>query len=57
MIRKLTSSSSTWAKKSKKYKIWIYESVGKLKGMGEQGEEKMNEMKIHTIADLQRYFQ
>ena len=30
---------------------------GKLKGIGNQGEVKMNEMNIHTIADLQRYFQ
>ena len=36
-------------------KIWLCESVGKLKRIGKQGEAKMNEMKIHTIAGLQRY--
>ena len=54
-IRKLTSSSSPWVKKIKTDKIWIFESVGKLKGIGNQGEVKMNEINIHTIADLQRY--
>ena len=38
-------------------KIWLFEYVGKQKGIGKQGESKMNEMKIHTIADLQRYVQ
>ena len=37
-------------------KIWLYEYVGKLKGKGKQGEAESNEMKIQTIADLQRYF-
>ena len=36
-------------------KIWLCESVGKPKGIGKQREEKMNEMHIHTIADLQSY--
>ena len=54
-IRKLTSLSSPWVKKIKTDKIWICEYVGKLKGIGNQGEVKMNEMNIHTIADLQRY--
>ena len=36
-------------------KIWLCESVGKLKGTGKQGESKTNEMNIHKIADLQRY--
>ena len=35
--------------------IWLYESVGKLKGIGKQVEEKMNDMNIQNIADLQRY--
>ena len=56
IIRKLTSSLSPWVKKTKTDKIWLCESVGKLKGIGKQGEVKMNEMNIHTIADLQRYF-
>ena len=36
-------------------KIWICESLGKLKGIGNQGEAKMNEMQIHAVSDLQRY--
>ena len=38
-------------------KIWLCESVGKLKGIGKQVEVKMNEINIHTIANLQRYVQ
>ena len=37
--------------------IRICESVGKLKGIGKQGEAIMNDMNIHTIDDLQRYVQ
>ena len=55
MIRKLTLSSSTWTEKIKTDKIWCYESVGKLKGIGNQGEVKTNEINIHIIADLQMY--
>ena len=54
-IRKLTSSLSPWAEKIKTDKIWLYESVGKLKGIGKQGEVKMNEINVYTIADFQRY--
>ena len=54
-IWKLTSSSSPWAERIKTDKIWLCESLGKLKGIGKQGEVKMNEINIHTIADLQRY--
>ena len=54
-IRNLTSSSSPWVEKIKIDKIWLCESVGKLKGIGKQGEVKMNEINVHTIADLQRY--
>ena len=54
-IRKLTSSFSPWVKKNKTDKICLCESVGKLKGIGKQVEVKMNEINIHTIADLQRY--
>ena len=35
--------------------IWLCESVGNLKKIGNQGEAKMNEMNIHIIDDLQRY--
>ena len=35
--------------------IWLCESIGKLKGIGKQGEAKMNDINIHTISDLQRY--
>ena len=48
---------SPWAKKMKTYKIWIYEYVGKLKGIGQQGEAKTNDMNIHTISYLQRHVQ
>ena len=43
--------------KEKKDKIWICGYVGKLKGIGNQGEAKMNETNIHIIADLQRNVQ
>ena len=56
-IRKLTLSSSPWVEKIKTDKIWLCESVGKLKGIGKQGEVKMNEINVHTIADFQRYVQ
>ena len=36
-------------------KIWLCESVGKLKGIRKQGEVKINEMNVHTIDDLQKY--
>ena len=36
-IRKLTSSLSPWVEKIKTDKIWLYESVDKLKGIGNQG--------------------
>ena len=49
-------SSSPWAeKKIKTDKIWLCESVGKIKGIGKQGEVKMNEINVHTIANFQRY--
>ena len=54
-IRKLTSSSSPWVEKIKTDKIWLCESIGKLDGIGNQGEVKMNGINIHTFADLQRY--
>ena len=34
-------------------KVWLCESVGELKGAGHQVKAKMNELSIHTIADLQ----
>ena len=56
-IRKLTLSSSPWVEKIKTDKIWIFESVGKLKGIGKQREVKIHEINNHTIADFQRYVQ
>ena len=54
-IRKLTSSSSSWIEKIKTENIWLCESVGKLKGIGKQGEIKIHKINVHTIADFQRY--
>ena len=54
-IRKLASSSSPWVKKIKTDKISLCESVVKLKEIEKQGEVKMNEINIHTIANLKRY--
>ena len=54
-IRKLTSSSSPWVEKIKTGKIWLCESIGKLKGTVKKGEVKMNEINVHTIADFQKY--
>ena len=34
-------------------KVWICESVGKPKGLGQQAKAKTNKFRIHTIADLQ----
>ena len=45
----------TMGQKIKTEKIWLCKSVGKLKGIGKQGEVKMNEINIHTITDFQRY--
>ena len=55
IMRKLTSSLSPWVEKIKTNKIWLFESVGKLKGIGNQGEVKMHEINVDTIADFQRY--
>ena len=49
IIRKLTSSSSPWFKKIKTDKIWLCESVGKIKGIGKQGEVKMNEINVYDL--------
>ena len=40
-------------KKTNTDKVWLCESVGKLKGVGQMAIAKMNELRIHTIADLQ----
>ena len=56
-IRKLTSSLSPWVERIKTEKIWLCEYVGKLKGIGKQGEVKMHEINVHTITDFQRYVQ
>ena len=34
-------------------KVWLCESLGKLKGVGKQAKSKMNELSIHRISDLQ----
>ena len=52
-VRNLTSSSSQWIKKTNTDKVWLYEYVGKLKGVGKLAIAKMNELRIHTIPDLQ----
>ena len=44
-------------RKIKTEKIWLCESVGKLKGIGKQGEVKIHEINVHTIANFQRYVQ
>ena len=41
------------SKKKKTDKVWLCESVGKLKGVGQLTKAEMNELSIHTIADLQ----
>ena len=33
--------------------MWLCESIGKLKGVGQLVKAKMNELSIHTIANLQ----
>ena len=39
-------------RKTKTDKVWIYESTGKIKGLGQQAKSKMNELRIHAIYDL-----
>ena len=39
--------------KIKTDKVWLCESVGELKGVGHLAKAKMDELRIHTIADLQ----
>ena len=39
--------------RKKRDKVWSCESVGKLKGVGRLAKVKINELSIHTIADLQ----
>ena len=52
-VRQLTLSSSQWIKVNTTDKVWLCKSVGKLKGVGQLTIAKMNELRIHTIADLQ----
>ena len=54
-IRKLTLSPSPWVEIIKTDKIWLCESVGKIKGIGNQGKVRMNEINVHTITYFQRY--
>ena len=44
---------ATMGWKTKTYKLWICQSVGKLKGIGNQAKPKMKDLSIHTITDLQ----
>ena len=55
-VKKLTSSSLPWVEKIKTEKIWLYESEGKLKGIGNQGEVKMHEINVHTITNSKGTF-
>ena len=57
IIRKLTSCSSPWVEEIKTDKIWLCESVDKIKGIGKQGEFKVDEINVHTIANFQGYVQ
>ena len=41
-VKNLNSSSSPWVEKIKTENLWICESVGKLKGLGNQEEVKMH---------------
>ena len=52
-VRQLTLSSPQWIKKTNTDKVWLYESIGKLKGVGHLAIAKINELRIHTIADFQ----
>ena len=40
-------------KNNNKDKVWLCESVGKLKGVGQPAIAKMNELRIHKIDVLQ----
>ena len=42
----------TMYRNTKTDKVWICESVGKLKVVGQLSKAKMNELSIHIIADL-----
>ena len=44
-VRQLTSSSSQWIKKTNTDKVWLCESVGKLKGVGQLSIEKNKRVK------------
>ena len=52
-MRQITSSSSQWIKRTTTDKVWLCKSIGKVKGVGQLAISKMNELRIHTIADLQ----
>ena len=40
-------------KKTNIDKVWLCESLGKLKGVGQLVIAKMDQLRIHTIADIQ----
>ena len=41
------------SRKQRTDKVWLCESVGKLKGVVQQAKAKIDELSIHTISDLQ----
>ena len=43
----------TMGRGKKTYKLWICQSVGKLKVVGHQAKSKMKDLSIHTITDIQ----
>ena len=52
MISKAYFIVSTMGLK-KTYKVWLCESLGNIKGVGQQAKAKMNDLFIQIIADLQ----
>ena len=52
-VQYLTLSLSQWILKTNTDKIWLCESVGKLKGVVHLATATMNELRIHMIAYLQ----
>ena len=51
-VRQLTSSFSHWIKKTNTDKVWLCESVGNLKGVGQLAIAKTNELRIQTRSEL-----
>ena len=55
-VRQLTSSSSQWILKKNIETVWLCESIGKLKGVGQLAIAKINELRIYRIADISFMF-